>query len=117
MMGVKLVTRKEYWDFSSAVAERVLDMARAKPARWGQVIERLKDLPPPQKEAAFELLEQLVDNSDLEPEVRAEIWRSLDGLIRHHRAFSEADWALPSDDLERLSTIAERDSDSRVAFR
>jgi hypothetical protein len=102
------VTNKEFWDFSSAVAERLLDSADRKPHRWPPVVERLPDLPPEQRGDAVDRLSRLADAAEGADEERREVWSAVDKLVRHHRAFADADWALPSEDLDRLAEVARR---------
>lgn len=101
-----MVSKKEYWEFSSAVADRLIDMASTDAGRWKPLIKRLPDLPPAQMEKAVEQLTELAGTDDVAENARSEIWSALDALIRQHRAFSDADWALPDESLDRLSTIA-----------
>jgi hypothetical protein len=101
-----MVTIKEYWDFTSEVADLLIDMATEDPTRWTGLIERLSDFPPPSREKAYGRLQDLASASAIPSETRTSIWTNLDALVRHHRAFPNASWSLPSEDLERISAIA-----------
>src|SRR5262245_10158221 len=41
-------------------------------------------------------------------EEREALWSAVDGLVRRHRAFASADWALPNDEVDKLAEIADR---------
>lgn len=101
------VTNKEFWEFSSAVVARVREAADAMPGRWPEVVERLSDFSPPDRTETFDRLERLTD-SELAEQDREATWAAIDKLIRHHRAFADAAWALPAEELERLEGIARR---------
>jgi hypothetical protein len=46
--------------------------------------------------------------SNVTGELRQLIWAALDKLVREHRSFPDARWVLPTDELDRLSGIANR---------
>jgi len=43
-------------------------------------------------------------------ELRGQVWTKLDDLVRHHRAFAhtDADWVLPTEELDRLAELVAR---------
>jgi len=45
---------------------------------------------------------------ELSEEERLPLWQALSDLAGKHRAFSNAEWALPLDDVERLEAAAAR---------
>jgi hypothetical protein len=101
------VTNKDLWEFSSAVVARVQQAAEAVPSRWPEVIERLSDFSLPDRTSTYDRLEHMADGRAVGQD-REAAWAAIDKLIRHHRAFADAAWALPPEELERLSGIAQR---------
>lgn len=102
------VTYGEIWAFSAAVAERLLEDAEEAPERWLDIVEHIERFPPGERATAADRLELIAQADGLPSEVREELWRKLDERVRKHRAFASADWALPSEDLERLAAVAEQ---------
>lgn len=100
------VTRAEFWEFSSAVAQRMLEDAKRQPGRWADFVDRLDDFPPPERAAAMEQLSELAGSEGIKLEVREQLWGQLDKLIRQHRKFADADWSLPSEELDRMAEVA-----------
>ena len=100
------VTNKEHWDFSSAVATRLVEAAGADPARWSALGERLTDFPPPELEAALSRLAELAAANTFDGPQRDELWEKLGSEVRKHRTFAQADWALPPTEVDQLAAIA-----------
>jgi hypothetical protein len=100
------VTNKEYWDFSSAVATRLIEAADADPARWSALAERLTDFPPPERETALSRLADLATANTFEGPQRDELWEKIDAEVRKHRTFAQADWALPPTEVDQLAEVA-----------
>lgn len=98
------VTSQEFWEFSSAVAEQVLEITRREPARWIDVAAHLSDFPPSRRTHAYAQLKEL-SGETLPDEVRITIWEKLNEQLRHHRTFPDADWVLPSAELDRLEQM------------
>lgn len=103
-----VVTYGEIWQFSTAVAERLLNDVDDSPERWLDIIERIALFPPRERSAAAERLAALADSEEFSAELREQLWRELDELIRKHRSFASADWALPPEELEQLEAASER---------
>lgn len=100
-------TTTEYWQFVSAVADRLLEWASTNPAEWPRLVERVPDLPPEQRARAVELLKELPDSSELSSGVKEQIWAELDKLVRQHQKFATAEWSLPSGELDAMKEVAD----------
>lgn len=100
------VLRTEYWEQITAYIDLAVALAKSDSEKLCELIKRLSDLP---KSAYESLLEHL--NSDAVvslPEAdRLPLWEALDELVRHHRKFSDADWALPEDDVNKIAESAQ----------
>lgn len=101
-------TRAEYFRHIEKIAERVLDQVDQNPAeRWRDVIVGLPQLPRPLRETGWTKLERLTD------EVKARIDRkavsdALREIVSRHRAFADADWSLPKEEVDRIELIYDR---------
>jgi hypothetical protein len=101
------VTYAELWEMGSAVIERLLEDARTAPARWTDLVERLDDFPPPERASALKQLRDLAESKDLDRELREQLWNQLDKMIRRHKKFESADWALPPGELDQVAAVAD----------
>lgn len=99
------VKRSEYWAQINAYTDLAVALAKSDAGKLCELIKRLSDLP---KVAHEGLLEHL--NSDAVvtlPEAdRLPLWECLDGLVRHHRKFSDTTWALPQEAVDRIAETA-----------
>lgn len=89
------------------VASRMLADAGESGPRWRDLIEALSTLPLDQHEAVVERLATM-DAEQLQQADREIIWHALRKLISDHRSFSDADWALPQERVDRLDEIYRR---------
>jgi hypothetical protein len=103
------VSTKEFWDFSSAIAQRLMAMTERRPSRSEQLVERLPDFPPPERSEALDKLMVRPKANGGKPalsDYRDALWAAVDELVRRHRAFADAEWALHSEEVDRLAAIA-----------
>ncbi len=96
------VVRRGY----EAIIARAEDAAGTDPERWAQVIQRLDAFAPAQRTVVVDRLEAAL--ARMEDAARAAVWKRLEALARRHRAFSDAAWALPAAELDRLEAVAKR---------
>ena len=61
-------------------------------------------LPTAARERLWALFEQAV--SMFEPGELSAVGQRLEGLVRSHRSYADADWALPADETDRLDRLA-----------
>ena len=71
----------------------------------GELIEQLPALPPPARESLLNHLmsEEIVSLPEAE---RLPLWEHLDDLVRWHRKFADAQWALPEEVISRIEEVA-----------
>jgi hypothetical protein len=100
----------EYWPFIDSVLDRLLRRVGNDPERWKQLIEQVPNLSPPQREKLRNQLSGVVNAAPtpLTPAGRHQLWEILEDLIRQHRTFADAEWALPCDELDLLAEISNR---------
>ncbi|GIB10441.1 hypothetical protein VCSRO42_3365 [Vibrio cholerae] len=100
------VSKSLYWEQIDTFTVLAVNLAKSDSEKLCELIKRLSDLPEPAHDS---LLEHL--NSDLIvslPEVeRLPIWECLDELVRHHRKFDDADWALPENTVNKIAHTAQ----------
>lgn len=101
-----MTTMKEYWQFVAATFERLIQAAIKDPAKWPKLVEKFADVPPSERKKALDALATLDADGALTGETRKAIWSELDKLIRQHRKFASADWALPETELEAMEKLA-----------
>ena len=98
--------RTEYWEQITAYINLAVTLAKSDSDKLCKLVKRLPDLP---KSAHESLLEHL--NSDaivsLPEADRLPLWEALDELVRRHRKFSDADWALPEDAVYKIAESAQ----------
>lgn len=104
---VAAVMRGEYLKGVAEVVTRMLADVGESGAHWRDLIEALAAVPPDQHEAIVGRLAD-VDAERLEPPGRALVWNGLRRLISQHRSFSDADWALPSERVDRIDEVYRR---------
>jgi hypothetical protein len=74
--------------------------------RWCDLVSRLQDLLPNDRDHALSRLAELTASGELHEAARPALWRCVDATVRKHRAFADAPWALPEEAVDRLSSIA-----------
>jgi hypothetical protein len=100
-------TRADYIAFIERIAAVLIEVADAEPARWIELVAAFDRLPPSARTAALRALGTL-DASSFDDSARDAFWQATDSLIRHHRHYSEAEWALREDVLSPLSEVSRR---------
>ncbi len=100
------VTSAERWEFVSAVGQRLIKDVEGEQQRWLEIVEHLAQFPPPERSLAVGRLEEIASSETLDAELRERIWNELDKIVRHHRSFPTADWALPAEELNKVAAVA-----------
>lgn len=110
------VLRTEYWEQITAYTDLAVILAKSDSGKLCELIKRLSDLP---KAAHESLLEHLTTDSvvSLSEADRLPLWESLDDLVRKHRRFSDADWAMPEDAVNRIAKTAQSLAPTSPAFK
>lgn len=97
----------EWLSFVGEVVERLVADAGAEPERWLQLISHLDSLPPDMRERLRGELDRAVKQG-MPSSTAKQLWEALRTLIAKHRDYADADWALPSEELEYLDGLAEQ---------
>jgi len=102
--------RVAYTEFERAASEigiRLLEDVGTDGHRWQGLIRRINALPKSQQDAVIErLLNVGVESFDSVD--RIAIWDILRKVISSHRRHSDADWALPGEQVDRLECVYQR---------
>jgi hypothetical protein len=89
------------------VVARLLTVADANGNRWKDLIEILDRIPAPHREMVIARLLDM-DLASLSEDGRAAVWHALRMTISRHRQLPEADWAMPSEQVDRLAGVYSR---------
>jgi hypothetical protein len=99
------VLKSEYWVQIIALTEIAMELAKEDSERLVELVNRLSDLP---KSAQDSILNHLSSDgiARLSEHERLPVWDKLDKLVRHHRKFFDADWALPEEMVAKIEETA-----------
>lgn len=95
----------EYWVQIHMLAEFAVEMACSDVERLLELTDRLSDLPQKTQE---EILKYFASERIIRlPESkRVIVWEKMNSLVRHHRKFRDAQWALPEESIVKIEKIA-----------
>ncbi len=112
----KGVTVAQYQEQVEQYSELAIGTAVGDPSKLLEIIARIDDLPP---SASGRLLEHLVSDSvaSMSSPDRARVWNELVDLVTRHRKFSNAQWALSPEQVEKVAEVAERLAPKEPEFR
>ena len=98
--------RSAYWEQTTAYANLAVHLAKNDVAKLCELIKGLSDLP---KAAYKNLLDHLTTDEvvSLSEEERLPLWENLDALVRNHRKYSDVDWALPEEAVNKIEETAQ----------
>ena len=99
------VTMGEYWERVTDYSGMMVEMAEADLEKLGELIDLLDDFPT----SAFDrTLAYLSSDAvvSLPEEQRIGLWTGLTAVVRRHRAFPDAHWALKEEFVSRIQDVA-----------
>ncbi|MDR3469928.1 MAG: hypothetical protein P4M07_28710 [Xanthobacteraceae bacterium] len=94
------------WESQRGIVSRALDLAGDDPQRLATIIGALGNFEPEQRLRALGLIDTYLGRA-AEGDHRA-IWLALRDEVNRNRAFSDADWSLPPEELEQLELVVRR---------
>lgn len=100
------VLMREYWSFIDGLTERLISDAGDSADRWAQLAEKIDDVPVELRTKFLDQLRAIASTGSLSDKHRGRIWESLQELVGRHREFPDADWVLPSVEIERIAEVA-----------
>ncbi|WP_198960079.1 hypothetical protein [Synechococcus sp. BO 8801] len=112
----KAVTRREYWEQVELYSNMMIETARLDRKKLEILIDHIESLPPLPREC---LLDHLSSDAVIRmPESdRMRLWNALVDVVTKHKKFSGAEWAMGPDQVDRITSVAERMSPDAPAFR
>ena len=112
----KGVTHREYWEQIALYAELAISAAKNDLSKLAALIDRLEDLPPP---AYDQVLAHLASDkiAGLPESDKFRLWTELVDLIAKNRKYADAEWAMKSEQVDRLAVIADRLLPDTLTFR
>jgi hypothetical protein len=99
------ITYAELFDGITKVLTRAIEDAGKDSGRWCDLIGHIGSLPVADRDRLLGELKAL-DPDSLGEEGRVEVWRALVDLAGQHRQFPDAPWAMPSDAVDRVESVA-----------
>ncbi|MBF1696761.1 MAG: hypothetical protein HXO77_08890 [Selenomonas sp.] len=95
----------DYWAQIHMLTKFAVEMACSDVERLLELTDRLSDLPQKTQE---EILKHFASERIIRlPESeRVIVWEKMNSLVRHHRKFRDAQWALPEESLVKIEKIA-----------
>ena len=99
------VLSHEYWEQIFAYFKLAMGFVKKSADKLSKLIEYLDDLPESARESLLNHLmsEEVVNLPETE---RLTLWENLDDLVRKHREFSDAKWALPEEEILKIEEAA-----------
>jgi hypothetical protein len=99
------VTYGEYNMVVTEVVSRLTEDAGTDAEHWVELIEKLDNIAPPDRDAALGTLERRVRDNDFTDDEKSKLWESLRSVTSRHREYSDAPWALPAGELEKIDRL------------
>jgi hypothetical protein len=106
------VTTAEYVNLLAEVVTRLISDADADAGRWDEFLQKSSQLPPNDRVRVYDALEDVVSAAVDNAQLRSSLWQTLRRITSEHTEFTDADWALPTGEVERLKGLMERLSPS-----
>jgi len=112
----KDITREDYWKQVAIYAELALHMAKSDPVILANLADYLGHLPP---SAQKQLLEHFssAETTSLPEVERLALWNALVNLVLKHRKYADAKWAMKSELVDTIASVAEKLAPAASKYR
>ena len=97
-------TRYGQMQYIAALGDRAIANVNSSPERWKVILNSLRNLPATQRDMALDRL-RTVSEGPTPIDAKVALWDVLRQFVYQHRTFQKANWALPTDLLNRLDSI------------
>jgi hypothetical protein len=87
--------------------DSLIKIASADPSKWDSLLKEFAKVPDVVQQPVLEWLKTL-DPTRLEPGIRISTWKRVRHLVREHRFFHDAFWALPKEKVDELAGLEQR---------
>jgi hypothetical protein len=98
--GPPRVDVREWIETTAGLIAQLLPILRARGELWPEFLDHLDDLPPADRDRVYSELPPSIEA--MNPVERVALWEKATDLIRRHREYNDAGWALPEDELVRF---------------
>ncbi len=101
------VTQREYWEQITSYTDLAIGMAKGDTSKLSEFVGHLDEIPP---ESRNQILAHLVSGTitSLPQDKRHEIWKELTDLVVRHRKFSDAEWAMKAEEVDKIAAVADQ---------
>jgi hypothetical protein len=110
------VTQRDYREQITAYSEMAVSQAIQDRSKLAIIVGHLNQLHPTARQKLLDHLSS-EDVVSLPQEERLPIWNELVDFVNSHRKFAGADWALGSDEIDRIAAVAARLEPEDPAFK
>jgi hypothetical protein len=93
------------FDIISGIVSRLIALAEEDESRWVELLKELHHIPQRDRGGVVDYLSACLVR--MGTEARSHVWNELSRTIRRHRAFSNANWALSAQEIEKLERLAD----------
>lgn len=112
----KTVTTRDYWEQIALYSEMAITIGKSNQAKLAELINYMENLPLPAHEQLLAHLRS--DAVVMMPEAdRLGLWTALVNLVMKHRKFSDTEWAMKPEQVDKIAAVAERLAPSAPSFR
>ena len=110
------VSNSAYWEQVASYTEMLLAAAGSDPSKLAEIVAVLDDLP---ADARERLLAWLVSPAvrGLPEADRLSLWNQLMALVTNHRAYADAEWALPATEVDKVAAVADALAPVQPSYR
>ena len=112
----KGVTHREYWEQVARYSEMAVTAAKSNREKLAELINHMETLPPPAQEQLLAYLgsETVMTMPDAD---RLGLWSKLVDMVTKHRKFSDAQWAMKPEQVDKIATLADQLAPDAPFFR
>jgi hypothetical protein len=111
------VTRVEYVTFVENIIDRLIEDVGTDISRWQELASRLPSLSPTGRSRALTTLRDLAGNAEIPEADRIRLAETIGAELRRHRQYADAQWALPTPDLDALEEVFQELQSNDTAHR
>ena len=111
----QVVTYGLIWETLREIITRALSLAGDDPERWVALIRALPNFEPELRTRTLELVDAFLTRAP--PSERRLVWSALRQQVNRNRAFSDATWALPEDELKHLDALVQKHQPDDQGYR
>ncbi|HIY66609.1 MAG TPA: helix-turn-helix domain-containing protein [Candidatus Agrococcus pullicola] len=101
------VTYAHWGHFVHELVILVTAAAGAEAARWKELIPQIGQLPSQERVAVLAKLREVIDAQDWSPEDVYAVWETLSSEADRHEEYSDAEWAMPAEDVVIFRELAD----------